>query len=489
MSNDAPKPEAAVESGPAKSTGANRRDFVKAAGAASAAAAALSSHGPFVRRGKAAGEKIKYGWVGPGSRGYRLLERHMHKMDIGECVALCDIYEPNLQQAMELFEGKPTAYTDYRKLVEDPNVEAVFCTVPLFAHYEVTKAALEAGKHVFCEKSLVFTPEEVHGLRALHEASPNLVIQVGLQRRYSDFYVAAKKLIDDGAIGKITHIQAQWHRNKSWRRRSTPEMEEQINWRLYRQFSGGLCAELMSHQVDVADWFIGDYPKSVTGVGGIDYWKDGRDIYDNIQLIFEYPGGEKLQYSSIMTNRHIEGRRVPGDGCREIIMGTDGAIELTLIPYGEGMWFRDPMKEKMGDQKEADPGEAWKAGATVGSDTMEQGDGFPIVPGIKDLNSPDVGFIEKEVEYAKRWMYSKGIMMPEEDQDPEYTELESFLTDVRDGGKPRSDIEVGLQDSVAVMLANLSMDEERKVYFSEIEEMGKDGTEVTQASGAAKADD
>ena len=65
-------------------------------------------------------------------------------------------------------------------------------------HYPIMKDALEAGKHVFCEKSLVFTPAEVHGLRQLHEARPNQVIQVGLQRRYSEFYHAAKKLIDDG---------------------------------------------------------------------------------------------------------------------------------------------------------------------------------------------------------------------------------------------------------------------------------------------------
>ena len=463
----------------------NRRSFVKAAGAATAAAATLSSQGPFVRKAKGAETKLKYGWIGPGSRGYRLLERHAQHIPIGECVAICDIYAPNLQQAIELFGGKPTGYTDYRKLIEDPNVDAVFITVPLFAHYEVAKAALEAGKHVFCEKSLVFTPAEVHGLRALHEANPNLVIQVGLQRRYSQFYQAAKKLIDDGAIGKITHIQAQWHRNTSWRRKATPEMEEQFNWRLYRKYSGGLCAELMSHQVDVADWFIGAYPKSVMGVGGIDYWKDGRDIYDNIQLIFEYPGGEKLQYSSITTNRHIEGRRVPGDGCREIIMGTDGAIELTLIPYGEGMWFRDPMKEKMGEQ--AGGGEAWKAGATVGTDTLAQGEGLPLIPNLRDLSGGDVGFIQKELEYAKRWMYKKGIMMPSEEKDPEYVEIESFMRDVIDGGRPKADVEVGLQDSVAVMLANLSMDEERKVYFAEIEQMGKDG-QMTSARGADKAD-
>jgi hypothetical protein len=133
----------------------------------------------------------------------------------------------------------------------------------------------------------------------------------------------------------------------------------------------------------------------------------------------------------------------------------------------------------MGEQKAAAGGEAWKAGATVGTDTLEQGDGLPIVPGIRDLNSGDVGFIEKEIEFAKRWMYRKGIMSPTEEKDPEYVELESFLTDVRDGGKPASDIKVGLQDSVAVMLANLAMDEERKVYFSEIEQMGLDGSNLS----------
>ncbi len=471
-----------------KSSDVNRRSFVKTAGAATAAAAALTSKGPFVRKAKGAETKIKYGWIGPGSRGYRLLERHMQHIDLGECVAICDIYEPNLKQAVELFGGKPTPYTDYRKLLDDPNVEAVFITVPLFVHYPVTKAALEAGKHVFCEKSLVFKPSEVHGLRALHEERPNQVIQVGLQRRYSKFYRAAKKLIDDGAIGKVTHIQAQWHRNTSWRRKATPEMEEQINWRLYRKYSGGLCAELMSHQVDIADWFIGAHPTSVMGVGGLDYWKDGRDIYDNIQLIFEYPGGEKLQYSSVTTNRHLEGRRVPGDGCREVILGTDGAIELTLIPYGEGMWFRDPMKEKMGEGAANAGGGAWKAGATVGADTAEQGDGFPIVPEFRDPKEGDMSFVEKEITYAKLWAYNKGIMMPKEEKDPEYAELESFLMDVRDGGTPMSNVDVGLQDSIAVMLSNLCMDEQRKIYFSEIEEMGKDGTEVTEAGAAPKAD-
>ena len=464
----------------------DRREFAKAATAVGVAAAA-ASHGPFVRTAKANTEVVNYAMIGPGSRGRRLLERHLVHMEHGKCVALCDIYEKNLKRALKVFDDEPRSYTDYNELLAQDDIQAVFITVPLFLHFPVMKAALEAGKHVFCEKSLVFTPEEVHALRALHEAHPELTIQVGLQRRYSLLYQRAKELIDAGAIGDVTHIQAQWHRNTNWRRKASEEYEDQFNWRLYKKYSGGLCAELMSHQVDVADWILDQHPDSVMGVGGLDYWKDGRDIYDNIQLIFEYPGGQKLQYSSIMTNRHIAGRRVPGDGCRETILGTDGAIELTLIPYGDGMYYRDVMKVKMEDQaKQAKTEENWVAGATVGADTAEQGDGFPIDP--EAINPNEVGFIEKELFFARTWAYNKGILRPGETVDPEYAELSSFLKDVASGNRPRADIEVGLQDSVAVMLANMAMDEQRKVSFSEIESMGRDAIEVTSANGGRAAD-
>lgn len=459
----------------------DRRDFAKTAAALGVAAAA--SRGPFVRKAKASEHVVRYAMIGPGSRGRRLLERHLVHMEHGECVALCDIYEKNLKKALTVFDDTPRAYTDYNELLAQDDIDAVFITVPLFLHFPVMKAALEAGKHVFCEKSLVFTPEEVHALRALHEAHPNLTVQVGLQRRYSLLYQRAKALIDSGAIGDVTHIQAQWHRNTNWRRKASAEYEDQFNWRLYRKYSGGLCAELMSHQVDVADWFLGQHPSAVMGVGGLDYWKDGRDIYDNIQLVFEYPGGQKLQYSSVMTNRHIAGRRVPGDGCRETILGTDGAIELTLIPYGDGMLYPDAMEVKMETQaKQEKTEENWVAGATVGMDTADQGDGYPIDP--EAVNPEEVGFIEKEIFFAKTWAYQKGILRPSETVDPEFAELSSFLKDVSAGARPRADIEVGLRDSVAVILANLAMDEQRKVAFSEIENMGRDPVQMTSSPTA-----
>ncbi len=84
------------------------------------------------------------------------------------------------------------------------------------------------------------------------------------------------------------------------------------------------------------------------------------------------------------------------------------------------------------------------------------------------------GFLDREVKFARRWLMAKGIMLQEEQKNPVDTELESFFANVRDGGRPKADVEVGLADSVSVILSNLAMDEGRKVYFNEIEKMGRD---------------
>ena len=99
----------------------------------------------------------------------------------------------------------------YRELLAQKDVEAVFVTTPLFLHFPITKDALLAGKNVFCEKSLVFRPEEVAALRALKAEHANQVLQTGLQRRYSHFYQMAKDMVDKGVLGNVAAIHCQWH--------------------------------------------------------------------------------------------------------------------------------------------------------------------------------------------------------------------------------------------------------------------------------------
>ncbi len=463
-----------------------RREVVQMAGAVTAAAAATKLAGaPAIQKVKAANNQVQYGMIGTGSRGTYLL-RHLKGVDTGHCVALCDVWDPSLKEAAETIGTNPKRYKDYRELLSDKNVEAVFIVTPLFKHFPVTKDALLAGKHVFCEKSLVFKPEEIHELRALANERNKQILQVGLQRRYSQFYQAVKDMVDKGTLGKVTHIRGQWHRNTiakdPWNKPVPPgRTDKEQNWRKYREFSGGLTAELGSHQMDVADWMFGSPFEYVVGVGGQDFLHDGRDIFDNIQLIFKYPKGQKFIYTSITTNGSLDLLRSERREFGEVIMGTDGAVHITLggddFP-ATALWFPEPPKPQVTSGKK----ENVKAGATIATGAAAKG--LPIFLD-KDRITGSESFLEREAKFARRWLANKGIMMPEEIKNPVDSELESFFNDVRTGNRPRADLEVGLADSAGVILANAAMYEERKAFYNEIEKWNP-ANQKAAPGGAAK---
>jgi predicted dehydrogenase len=457
----------------ARSAHLTRRDLIKGAGTVSAAATATQlKAAPAIHAARAASTQVPYGVVGTGSRGQYLLN-HLVKMDAGRCLAVCDIYEPNLKKGVAAAGSNPRAYKDYRELLARQDIEAILVVTPLFMHFPVVRDALLAGKHVFCEKSLVFKPEEVHAVRALAHERPRQVVQVGLQRRYSQFYRTAKQMIDKGMLGRITHIGAQWNRNPGWRMNPDPKLREQLSWRLFRKYSGGLTAELGSHQIDVADWIYGSSPEFVVGVGGLEYMKDGRDVYDNIQLIYRYPRGQKLTYQSISTNNHLPLFSGARTEFGELIMGTDGSIEITVGTDNEpaiGLWYYEP-----GPKTAATPATTKEkaALATATLTTTAGGQkGYPILLARDQITGRE-SFLDREMKFARRWLYSKGIMVPQEDANPVDTELVSFFDCVRTGRKPDADVEIGLADSTMVILSNLAMDEGRRVYFAEIEKMGR----------------
>lgn len=455
-----------------KPTTITRRDAAKAL-SAGAVLAVLPACNREPARITAAPNQVRCAVIGTGDRGTFLLKR---LLNVGNCRvgAACDIYEPNLQSALlAAAEFKPKAYRDHRELLADKDIDAVIVATPLYRHFDVTRDALLAGKHVLCEKSIVFKPEEVLALRKLAGERPRQVVQVGLQRRYSPFYLAAKAMVDKGMLGTITHVRAQWHRNGAGRRPiKDPKLDRQINWRFYREYSGGLTAELASHAMDVADWFLGSHPEFVCGIGGIDYWKDGRETYDNIQLLMNYPGGGKFQYSAISTNAHCNILRGARPQFGEVIMGTAGTIEITIADVANpavgpamAMWFREPNAPKI--EKAGGAQENWVAGATIPS-AAQTSKGLPLLL-PKDQMVPDDSFVGKEMKFARRWLYSHGITVPEEDRNPVEISLEDFFNCIMYGGRPKADVEVGLWDSIGVILSNRAMDEGRRVYYSEMD--------------------
>jgi predicted dehydrogenase len=191
----------------ARREGITRRDAVKAAtatGVALGLASAVKRESPaFLKSVHAANNQVAYGVIGTGGRGQYLLGL-LKGVDNGRCVAICDVADDALEKGKLAIGNNPKTYKDYRQLLADSSVEAVLIATPVYLHYPMLEDSLKAGKHVFCEKSLVFTEDEIHKVKAMYPSQfPKQILQVGLQRRYSEYYQMVKEMVDKGMLGGI----------------------------------------------------------------------------------------------------------------------------------------------------------------------------------------------------------------------------------------------------------------------------------------------
>ncbi|GBC95302.1 Inositol 2-dehydrogenase [bacterium HR16] len=379
-------------------------------------------------------QPVNIGFIGTGTQGQTLLQRLVRIPGV-RVVGVCDIYPPHLSRGLQMAGAQAMSYRDYRRLLERKDIDAVIIATPLHLHAPMTIDALQAGKHVFCEKTMAYSIEDARRMvQVSRETGKHL--QIGHQRHYSPIYAHAREMmVEQEVIGKLVHVRAWWHRNNSWRRPVRDKRyEELLNWRLYRKYSQGLMAELASHQIDVINWFTGTTPISVMGMGGIDYWQDGRDVWDNVEVIYEYPNGVKVVYTSILSNQY--------DGYAEQFMGDKGTLLLTNEK--DGFLFKEPMAEELGWEEHAKKA-AGKGGTT--------GLVLDVTATKKKGTGAVIGGRKMEAGY--------------ETKDAYMLELESFVNDVvRNGQKPLCDAEVGYKAAVAVLTANKAIEEGRKITFT-----------------------
>jgi predicted dehydrogenase len=408
-----------------------RRDFLGTTTLSMAGVMLSPSTPSLLRAVKTTSDRINVGIIGPGARGRELI-RALSTLAGTRITTMCEIFEPNLSRAVSLAGSHPMTCTDYRKLLESKDVDAVVIATPLHLHAEEALATLEAGKHLFLEKTMAYSVEQCDQIARAAKAHPSLVVQIGFQRHYSPVVRRAVEMAKDGAIGTITHVRCNWHRNGNWRRPvpdvkfdpspwGYPSLEHLINWRMYKKYSQGLMAELGSHMLEVVNMIYDAMPTAVTGFGGIDYWKDGRETYDNVVVVYTYPGGQKAIFSSITTNAH-HGEMIQ-------IMGTDGTIELG---WDQAQYYYG--KEPTGTVKTDEGVVITSTGETMPAKSA-QAKGAPV-------SSPS----QKRV-------------------DPTQLALEAFLTCIREGKKPEVDVEVGRNGARCVLLANRAMEEGRVVKF------------------------
>ncbi|MCW4461924.1 Gfo/Idh/MocA family oxidoreductase [Sphingomonas sp. BT-65] len=269
----------------------------------------------------AGSDRVRLGVIGTGDRG-RTLIRNIVKTRNCIVAAICDNYAPHLAKGKALVSAATPSFTDHRAMLDAGGLDAVVIATPLHGHARQTLDAFDAGLHVWCEKAMARTIADC-GAMVKRSQDRRKVLQIGHQRMFHPTYLNALRRVKAGEIGPVTQIRASWHRNNSWRRPVPPDSNDrQINWRLYRDSSAGLMTELATHQLQIGNWFLDAVPARVIGSGSICFWKDGREVYDHVALVFEYSGGRKLVYTSLLNNARY--------GCEEQIQGSKGSIEPEL---------------------------------------------------------------------------------------------------------------------------------------------------------------
>jgi predicted dehydrogenase len=239
-------------------------------------------------------------------------------MKEAEIAAVCDTYPAMLKRGGTL-APKAKRVADYREILADKEIQAVFIATPTHLHKDIVIAALEAGKHVYCEAPLAHTIEDARAIAKAAAAHPKLVFQSGLQARSEPQRHFLLPFIRSNAVGRFLMVRAQWHKKQSWRGASpNPEREKALNWRLNRETSAGLIGEVGVHQLDVVAWFLNGLPEAVTGFGGVLHWTDGRDVPDTVQALMEFPKGVNLSYDATLGNSF--------DGDYEMYYGSDAAV-------------------------------------------------------------------------------------------------------------------------------------------------------------------
>ncbi len=467
----------------------NRRDFMKTAGVTAAGFAIASGYSPFTY---AQNSKIRVGCIGVGGQGTFHIREGLTKNDAFQIIALSDVYSPNQKAAVPLIrlsnakvylaenaaltdeqkaaasaQPAPSVHYDYKEVLANPDVDAVVIATPLTTHAQIAMDALDAGKFVFCEKTLVRTVEEGRALiQKCHDL--NKWVQVGHQRRYNPKYNLGMWMAHDTEqIGRITHITAQWHRNQQWRRpvpkdyvlneeekKYIPDFEKHLNWRLYDEISGGLYTELMTHQTDIANWFLKAVPSRVYSVSGLDYWRDGRTAQDNIVVVFEYnikrsmPGFHAMKPRTTLMDESSANRNytvrfvytsILGNskrGCAELIQGDRGTLELTEIvsKFYPEPWVLEEAAAKEKEKAKANMTAEEQAKQTSSGGSMAAFGMGAVDAGVELFGSCDDLKI------------------------PDAYQFEAFANCIQNGGIPRNNQMVGYTTALTAIAAMQSRD-------------------------------
>ena len=338
-------------------TDPTRRNFLQSSGAA--LGAGLLAGSPGIASGAFAdgGETIRIGLIGCGGRGTGAAAQALATEGPVQLVAMADAFPDQLERSLKRItssvgtkkervavtpERQFTGFDAYKQLIASDVDLVIMATPPGFrpTHFA---AAIEAGKHVFCEKPVATDAPGIRQVLAATELAKkkDLAVGVGLQRHHQYSYLETIKRLKDGAIGDIVSMRCYWNSGGVWdprrtRKQCPDEMEYQLrNWYYYNWLCGDHIVEQHIHNLDVCNWLMDGYPVIARGMGGRQVRTDKKygDIFDHFAVQYEYADGTPM-FSQC---RHI---RNCWNSVSEHAHGSKGHANITggSLQSGETKW-------------------------------------------------------------------------------------------------------------------------------------------------------
>jgi predicted dehydrogenase len=443
--------------------------------------------------GSMSGDPVRVGIIGFGGRGHRLCnslgfatrdwldrmsraaEQNPNDTRLADWLAqedqnvrlvgVCDVFDVNAEEALDSFNtgtNEIRRYRTYEDMISNPDIDAVVIATPDHWHAPMAIAALQAGKHVYCEKPMTHNIAETYAMREAARNSKG-VLMIGHHQRQTQSFLTAQDVIGKNVLGHISLVQVNTNRNQdkgAWQydihEKASPQTidweqfignapmvpfnkEHFFRWRKWWSYGSGLTGDLLSHDYDRINCVLNmGIPDSVMSSGGIYTHRDGRNVPDVMQVTMDYAnprnapvqeGGKRqgmtILYSATLGNEYTR---------PTLLMGHDGTMELD----NRLRIFTDPGSTKYAELIEA--------GTFEPNRPVFEYD--PAAEGLDAVTSATTAYFANK---GLLWTYRDGKRT-----DPTYLHLREWLSCIRNGGKPSCGIDEGFEEAIVAHMGGLS---------------------------------
>jgi predicted dehydrogenase len=351
-------------------------------------------------------------------------------------------------------------FLDYRELLDCQDIDAVIIATPDHWHAQMIVDAAQAGKHVYCEKCMTRTQDEVWKVADAVRGT-NVVFQLGHQNRQLESHRKAREIVKRNVLGPITLVETTTNRNDpsgawvydihpqgsektiDWEQFQGPatkrvpfSKERFFRWRCWYDYGTGLAGDLLSHEYDAVNQILDlGIPKSATASGGIYFFKDGREVPDVFQVVYEYPERSlTLVYSATLGNGRARGK---------VFMGHDASMEVgsgvRVLVDSNSTRYKDWLKQEVVDTD------------------------HPMLsyrPGYKGVDAITSATEEYFASRGLLFTYQGGRRVS-----TLHLHIKEWLDCIRHGGTPSCNVDRGIEEAITCHMATESFRQGRKVEW------------------------